>query len=78
MLETKKDFKTILNDAKAHGYAEADPSFDIGMTQHKLSIISSISFNNKIDFDKVFVSGIGNIQYTDLKYADELGLRAGY
>ena len=77
MLETKKDFKTILNDAKAYGYAEADPSFDInGMdTAHKLSIMSSISFNNKIDFDKVFVSGIENIQYTDLKYADELGFK---
>ena len=44
-------------------------------TAHKLSIISSISFNNKIDFDKVFVSGIENIQYTDLKYADELGFK---
>ena len=77
MLETKKDFKTILNDAKAHGYAESDPSFDInGMdTAHKLSIMSSISFNNKIDLEKVFVSGIENIKYTDLKYADELGFR---
>ena len=44
-------------------------------TAHKLSIMSSISFNNKIDFDKVFVSGIENIQYTDLKYADELGFK---
>ena len=77
MLETKKNFKTILNDAKAHGYAESDPSFDInGMdTAHKLSIMSSISFNNKIDLEKVFVSGIEDIQYTDLKYADELGFR---
>ena len=67
----------LLNDAKSHGYAESDPSFDInGMdTAHKLSIMSSISFNNKIDLDKVYVSGIEDIQYTDLKYADELGFK---
>ena len=75
--ETKKRFQKLYLTMQAHGYAESDPSFDInGMdTAHKLSIMSSISFNNKIDLEKVFVSGIENIKYTDLKYADELGFR---
>ncbi len=77
MLETKKDFNTILNEAKSYGYAESDPTFDInGMdTAHKLSIISSLAFNNLIDIKKVYVSGIEKIKYEDLKFANELGYK---
>ena len=77
MLETKKDFNTILNEAKSYGYAESDPTYDInGMdTAHKLSIISSLAFNNLIDIKKVYVSGIEKIKYKDLKFANELGYK---
>ena len=77
MLETKKDFNTILNEAKSNGYAESDPTYDInGMdTAHKVSIISSLAFNNLIDIKKVYVSGIENIKYEDLKFANELGYK---
>ena len=57
MLETKKSFSEILKEAQKLGYAEADPTFDINGTDtaHKLSIITSLAFNKKIDFSSIFI-----------------------
>jgi len=45
MRETGRDFDDVLKEAQEHGYAEADPSFDIEGVDaaHKLCILSAIA-----------------------------------
>jgi homoserine dehydrogenase len=67
----------VLADAQRLGYAEADPTFDVGGfdTAHKLSILTSLAFGTKIDAQAVHVEGIAAITPLDLAMADELGFR---
>ncbi|MDG1885763.1 MAG: homoserine dehydrogenase [Alphaproteobacteria bacterium] len=77
MRETGRDFKDVLTDAQALGYAEADPSFDIDGIDaaHKLSILASIVFQTKINFEAIYTEGIRFISPIDLEFATELGFR---
>lgn len=70
-------FEDCLKDAQRLGYAEADPTFDIGGfdTAHKLSILTSLAFGTEIDAEAVYVEGIASIKPLDLVMADELGYR---
>ncbi len=70
-------FEVCLADAQRLGYAEADPTFDIGGfdTAHKLAILASLAFGAKIDASAVSVEGIESITLADLTAADELGFR---
>ncbi|HEY1942874.1 MAG TPA: homoserine dehydrogenase [Roseiarcus sp.] len=70
-------FDACLADAQKLGYAEADPTFDIGGfdTAHKLAILASLAFGAKIDAEGVSVEGIESITLADLAAADELGYR---
>jgi homoserine dehydrogenase len=77
MRESGRGFDEVLREAQAHGYAEADPSFDIdGIdTAHKLAILASLAFDGPIDFESVHVEGIRAISALDIQYAGELGYR---
>jgi homoserine dehydrogenase len=70
-------FDVCLSEAQRLGYAEADPTFDVGGldTAHKLAILASIAFGFKVDPGAVSVEGIQSITLADLKAADELGFR---
>ena len=70
-------FEVCLTDAQRLGYAEADPTFDVGGfdTAHKLAILASLAFGSKIDAAAVSVEGIESITLADLAAADELGFR---
>jgi homoserine dehydrogenase len=70
-------FEVCLNEAQKLGYAEADPTFDVGGfdTAHKLAILASLAFGAKIDAGAVSVEGIESITLADLSAADELGFR---
>ena len=70
-------FATVLKEAQARGYAEADPAFDVeGIdAAHKLSIMSAIAFGVPMQFDKCYVEGITKLTREDLRYAEELGYR---
>jgi homoserine dehydrogenase len=70
-------FDVCLSEAQGLGYAEADPTFDVGGldTAHKLAILASIAFGFKVDPGAVSVEGIQSITLADLKAADELGFR---
>ncbi|MBK8509872.1 MAG: homoserine dehydrogenase [Candidatus Competibacteraceae bacterium] len=72
-----RDFPEVLAEAQKLGYAEADPSFDIeGIdAAHKLTILASIAFGIPLQFDKVYVEGIGRITRDDVAYATKLGYR---
>jgi homoserine dehydrogenase len=70
-------FEVCLSEAQKLGYAEADPTFDVGGfdTAHKLAILASLAFGAKIDAGAVSVEGIESITLADLSAADELGFR---
>lgn len=71
------DFATCLAEAQRLGYAEADPTFDIGGfdAAHKLALLSALAFGTEIDLEGTHVEGISSISPEDLSAADELGYR---
>jgi homoserine dehydrogenase len=70
-------FAECLVDAQKLGYAEADPTFDVGGfdTAHKLAILASLCFGCEIAPDEVFVEGITTITQADIKVAGDLGYK---
>jgi homoserine dehydrogenase len=70
-------FEECLAEAQRLGYAEADPTFDIGGfdTAHKLAILTSLAFGTLIDAGAIHIEGIQSITLADLRAADELGFR---
>src|SRR4051812_29717239 len=77
MHQERMSFAACLKEAQKLGYAEADPTFDIGGfdTAHKLAILTSLAFGTEIDAGSIHVEGIENITTADLQAADELGYR---
>ena len=73
----KLSFAECLKEAQRLGYAEADPTFDIGGfdTAHKLAILASLAFGTKVDPAAISIEGIEQISLADLQAADELGYR---
>ncbi len=69
------DFKSVLEEAQAKGYAEADPTADVGGLDaaRKIAILASIAFSTRVSVDDVYVEGITNITTEDIGYAKELG-----
>jgi homoserine dehydrogenase len=70
-------FAECLADAQKLGYAEADPTFDVGGfdTAHKLAILASLCFGCEIAPDQIFVEGITTISQADIKVAADLGYK---
>ncbi len=75
MTSTKSSFSDVLKEAQQRGFAEADPSFDIDGVDaaHKLAILSAISFEQKINFSSLSISGIRHVSDIDINYAGKLG-----
>jgi homoserine dehydrogenase len=69
------DFGDVLAEAQAHGYAEADPTSDVGGfdAQYKTAILASIAFTSRIDLADIYVEGITGIAKRDIEVARELG-----
>lgn len=68
-------YDDVLAEAQALGYAEADPTFDVGGIDaaHKLAIITALAFGVKPDMDAIYIEGIESISGADIDYAAELG-----
>jgi homoserine dehydrogenase len=77
MQQEHRSFADCLKDAQRLGYAEADPTFDVGGfdTAHKIAILTSLAFGTEIDADSVHVEGIETISLADLQAADHLGYK---
>lgn len=77
MQEEGRTFEDVLGEAQALGYAEADPTFDIGGHDagHKLALLTSLAFGTQVDFDQVALEGIDKITPADIEAADQLGYR---
>jgi homoserine dehydrogenase len=77
MQEEHRAFAEVLKEAQDKGYAEADPTFDIGGfdTAHKLALLTSLAFGTKVALDQIHVEGIQGISQADIEAADDLGYR---
>lgn len=71
------DYKVVLEEAQALGYAETDPTGDVmGFdAAYKIAILASLAFNKRIDVEKVYKQGITEISAIDIEYADEFGYK---
>ncbi len=75
MTNEKMDYGDVLAEAQSKGYAEADPTADVGGydAARKIAILASIGFGARITLDDVYIEGITNITIEDIEYARELG-----
>ncbi len=75
MMNEGVDFQPILDEAQALGYAEADPTFDIGGfdAAHKLLILASIAYGIDAKPEDILIEGIENITQEDIAFAKEFG-----
>lgn len=76
MAETGMDYDPALEEAKALGYAEPDPTNDIEGydSRYKLAILASLAFKQGwVDYNEINVEGISKISWQDLAYAKNLG-----
>lgn len=75
MEEGKISFNRALLQAQKQGFAEADASLDIDGydSQHKLAILSRLSFRTKLKLSDIYVEGIRRITNYDIIYAKEFG-----
>ena len=77
MQDEHRAFADVLKEAQAKGYAESDPTFDIGGfdTAHKLALLTSLAFGTRVAFDQIDVEGIEGITQADIEAAEDLGYR---
>jgi len=77
MEREEMSFADCLKAAQELGYAEADPTFDIGGfdTAHKLAILASLAFGVRVDAAAIDIEGIERISLDDIQAAAELGFR---
>lgn len=68
-------YDEVLKEAQELGYAEADPTADVGGfdAMRKIRILSSLIYNSKINEDEIFTFGIENVKKSDFDFAKERG-----
>ncbi len=73
MMNESVDFHEVLKQAQDLGYAEADPSFDVGGfdAAHKLLILASIAYGVHGLPEDILIEGIENISQDDIAFAKE-------
>ena len=68
-------YDDILKESQELGYAEADPSFDVGGfdAAHKLLILASIAYGIDAKPEDILIEGIDNVTQDDISFAKEFG-----
>ncbi len=76
MARTGASYPEALAEAQRLGYAEADPSEDVGGKDAaaKMAILARLAFDTPVSLDQVVYEGIEHITADDLQYARDLGL----
>ncbi len=71
MAKGGRSFEEVLAEAQREGFAEADPTLDIGGgdAAHKLAILAMLSFGCRIDLDQIHVEGIESLTTLDYEMA---------
>ena len=77
LFEDQQEFSTVLKEAQALGFAEADPTADISGLDaaYKIVILTAVALKLNIQIDDVYYEGIEAIQLKDIQYLDDLGYR---
>ena len=77
MEEKGTDFEVVVKLAQDMGYAEADPSLDVGGgdAAHKTAILASLAYGKWFHSDSVHTKGIDNIELIDIAYGRDAGYR---
>lgn len=75
MMDEGASFESVLAEAQALGYAESDPTFDIGGfdAAHKLLILASIAYGIDAKPEEILIEGIEGITTEDIAFAKEFG-----
>jgi homoserine dehydrogenase len=70
-------FADVLAEAQRLGYAEADPTMDVGGfdAAHKISILAALAFGCAPNFAAAEIEGIDQIELLDIKLAKDLGYK---
>ena len=73
MINNGTKYETILKEAQDLGYAEADPTFDVGGfdAAHKLLILASIAYGIDAKPEDILIEGIQDITAEDIAFAKE-------
>ncbi len=68
-------YDAILKESQELGYAEADPSFDVGGfdAAHKLLILASIAYGIDAKPEDILIEGIDKVTQDDIAFAKEFG-----
>ncbi len=77
MEATGRAFADVLADAQRLGYAEADPTTDVGGfdAAHKITLLAALAFGCAPNFAATEVEGIDQIDLMDIRLAKDLGYR---
>ncbi|PHY19756.1 homoserine dehydrogenase [Caulobacter sp. BP25] len=77
MEKTGRSFADVLREAQGLGYAEADPTMDVGGFDagHKISILAALAFGCAPNFEAAEIEGISDVDLLDIKLAKDLGYR---
>jgi len=68
-------FADVLRQAQELGYAEADPTLDVGGgdTGHKVAILASLASSGCVPYGAFSIEGITGIAKEDIEFAAEMG-----
>jgi homoserine dehydrogenase len=68
------EFETVLKEAQAMGYAEADPTADVEGYDacRKIAILSSLAYGRFLNYEDIYTEGITKITPEDMEYARAL------
>jgi homoserine dehydrogenase len=77
MTEEDRSFADVLAEAQRAGYAEADPTFDVGGidTAHKLAILVNLAFGAHVNLKEIYTEGITAISPLDIDFGKVLGYK---
>jgi homoserine dehydrogenase len=72
-----RSFADVLAEAQRLGYAEADPTMDVGGfdAAHKITILAALAFGCAPTYAAAEVEGIERIELLDIRLAKDLGYR---
>ena len=77
MESSGREFAEVLGEAQRLGYAEADPTMDVGGFDagHKITILAALAFGCAPTFAAAEVEGVERIELLDIRLAKDLGYR---
>lgn len=72
-----RSFADVLSEAQRLGYAEADPTMDVGGfdAAHKISILAALAFGCAPNYAAAEIEGVDQVALLDIQLAKDLGYK---